>query len=148
MQLAAIFARIFWGLGGILAAIGLIFGIERVVFYTGSETAPGQVVSVRTEQNEVPMMAEGTGFHYYPTIRFEPASGGSEVRFESPAGITGVRYEEGQEVRVRFHIDNPSRAFIDSPVGIFGLPGILFGIGLLFVLFGFVAGKGFDRKKY
>lgn len=147
MQLSQLFSRIFWILALILLGIGLVFGIERIVFSLGSESASGEIIEVRVAQNEVPMMAKGTGLHYYPLIRFL-APNGQSVEFESPAGLTGLNYEVGQTVGVRFLPGQPSRAYLDSTWGLYGLPIILLGTGALFLLFGFVAGKGFDRKKY
>ncbi len=147
MELAKLFSRFFWFFGGILLILGLIFAAERAVFLGSSQTARGTVVDVRTEQNAVPFLDDGTGYHYYPTVEFFP-QGSSPVRFESPAGLTGVVYLVGEEVPVRFRPGRPEGAVIDSFLGIFGRSLVLGGSGLLFILFGFVATKGFDRKKY
>jgi len=148
MELAKLFSRIFLIFGAILLVIGGAIGIERLIFLSGSVSAQGLVAEVRLEQNAVPMMNQGTGFHFYPTIEFTPDGSSMPVRFESPAGVTGTVFQAGQRVPVRYNPNNPARAVIDNPMGIFGLSIIFGGLGVLFIIFAGVALKGFDRKKY
>ena len=148
MDLVQAFAKVFWFLGGILLLLGVGVGLERVIFVAGSGVTEGEVVSVQVQQNEVPMMDQGTGFHYYPTVSFVVPETAQTVTFNSPAGPTGTAYEVGQRVPVRYSMSRPSRAAIDTLVGMYGLTLIFFGSGLLFLLFGYVALRGFDRKEY
>lgn len=148
MELAKLFSRIFLIFGALLLIIGGAIGLERLIFFSGSVSAQGLVTEVRLEQNAVPMMNQGTGFHFYPTVEFTPSGSAAPVRFDSPAGVTGTVFQAGQQVPVRYNPSNPSRAVIDNIMGIFGLAIIFAGLGLLFMIFAAVALKGFDRKKY
>lgn len=148
MELAKLFSRMFLIFGAILLVIGGGVGLERMIFLSGSVSAQGLVAEVRLEQNAVPMMNQGTGYHFYPTVEFTPDGSAMAVRFESPAGVTGTVFQAGQRVPVRYNPNNPNRAVIDNPMGIFGLAIIFGGLGVLFIVFAGVALKGFDRKKY
>jgi hypothetical protein len=147
VPLARLFSRVFWILGMILIVSGAVALIERQVFISSSNETQGLVVDVRVVQNQVLFMNDDTGFHYYPTIEFSDTDG-SAHRFESPAGITSVKYEIGQDIPILYQQQDPSNAIIKTTWGIYGLSIILFGTGLLFIIFGLVAFKGFDKKKY
>ncbi|WP_081942114.1 DUF3592 domain-containing protein [Spirochaeta lutea] len=147
MTLSRLFSRIFYVLGIVLIGVGGAVLVQKLVFQSSSVQTMGLVVDVRVVQNQVLFMDDGTGFHYYPTVEFS-ANDGRAYRFESPAGVTSVSYEKGQEVPVLYRTQDPGDAMIATTWGLYGLPIIFGGTGVLFVLFGLVAQRGFDKKKY
>lgn len=122
-------ARIFPVIFGL---VGL--GILAVAIMTASVRLELLADGVRTE-GVVVRLAGGGGnsdrSYYYPIVRFRAASGETFV-FRGETGTRPPAFEQGEEVTVIYHSDNPEVAVIDSFWSLWFLPVLFGAFGLVF----------------
>ena len=77
----------------------------------------------------------GSGGVYCPVVEFTTAEG-QAVRFESANGTMPASHQLGQPIAVRYDPADPQRAEVDSTSARWLVPGIIIGIGAVFLLMG------------
>lgn len=124
VALALIFLAI--GVGLLIAAVRRFAARRR--FLASSELAEGRVVGFEeVRDRERPS--------YFPRVEFRTHSG-HLIRFESEAGSEQPEHAVGDAVRVRYRIDAPNEAEIDSFLALWGLPILLGTLGAIFAPLG------------
>ena len=134
MDWIAILAGIFTLIGvAMLIAAVRQFGRRRD-FIRYSATVFGTIIAL-TENRE------GGEITHFPKIRFQAASG-REITFESAMGSSLATHRVGDVVTVRYRVDQPYQAEIDSFMSLWGVAllfGVL-GVAFLFVGLGILGG--------
>ena len=128
--------------------MGIPIVVGLMLFTLGIGMLSGGIVSLlkRRKQNAGSLSATGvvtafargmgrSGYIYYPQVQFAISSG-QAFRFQSSAGSSRAEYGVGQEVKVLYCADNPQQAEIDSASSLWLLPGIMIGMGIVFVVVG------------
>ena len=121
-------ALIFLAVGvGLLISAARRFAARRM-FLASSELAEGRVVGFREAR-------EGERTSYFPRVELRTQSG-RVARFESEAGSEQPEHAVGDAVRVRYRVDAPNEAEIDSFLALWGLPVSLGTLGAIFASLG------------
>lgn len=95
--------------------------VRLLAFIRSSTVVAGVVVAVREERDGM----ETQRFRY-PRVRFRTASG-RETTFESGMARSGAAWSIGKVVSVRYRLDQPEVAELDSLASLWG-PAFLFGL--------------------
>lgn len=124
-----VFPPAFMLLGILFIVIAAYVYRRQKAFVSRSLTSSGTVVDFVERALQGQLIK-----HKFSVVRFTPIVGGDEVTFESNVG-SSFAPTIGKIVRVRYDLENPHSAQIDSTLMLWGIP-ILFGIigGLLFVV--------------
>lgn len=110
--------------------------LRRLAFVRSSAVSPGVVVALREERDGI----ESHRFRY-PRVRFQTASGG-DVIFESGMARSGEAWRIGEAVSVRYRLDHPEIAELDTMVALWG-PTLLFSfLAVVFLALGAGLGLG------
>jgi len=113
--------------GAMLVAAGRVF-TRRRDFVRNSAVASGIVVALVENR-------EGEETSYCPKVKFQTHSG-REVIFESAMGRSSEVQKIGAAVAVRYSLDQPHQAEIDSFMALWGV-ALLFGtLGAVFLFVG------------
>ncbi len=117
--------KIYFALVGcLILSLGIYLLYRRITFLKKAQSIEGKVISYEARRHK-------QGYIYHPVIQFHVEQ--NIYSFTSPAGSGWKQYPEGQAVPVRYHLDNPQNAFIDSflhfwaaPVGcmVLGIAGV------------------------
>ncbi len=119
----SVLAFLFLSIGALLILAIALWAGSTALFVAGAASAPGEVVELN---------AGGS----HPQIEFTPA-GGAPIQYPQGGLIAG--YAAGDDVRVFYAPDDPTRATIDNFGALYGFPIIGLAIGLLFASIGWVA---------
>jgi hypothetical protein len=121
-----------WTLAGLFCFGGVVLigwgwtrYAEMKAFVDGARTAPGRVVGFDLYDAPGPGLREDI---HYAVIRYRTADG-EQVRFRGPSRDGPARLNEGDEVRVLYHPDAPEQARVDSFMGLWFVPVILWIVG-------------------
>ncbi len=130
------------GLYNALIGVGIIvFGMflfnGQNSFILSSKHATGTVV-----QNQLGGSKNST---YHAVVQFT-APDGTAVKFTSNVGTITPEFGVGKQVDVLYNPKNPQDAQINSLLDLWMAPGLVFIIGLLFIIFG-LGGAYFAYKK-
>lgn len=127
---------VFW-IGGIFAAVGLVFAIGAAIvflkdrsFAANGVRAPGTVIEMIGSRDS------DDGYTYKPVVEFRDADGQPHV-FSSSVSSSPPQYSTGEAVTVIYAPGSPDRAIIDSFVDRYLMPLIFGGLGTLFTIIGF-----------
>jgi hypothetical protein len=110
--------------GVLLLVIGIILGINTRMFAARAEQVKGTV-----DHNKFRHDSEGGG--YAPVFQFKTTSGES-IQFAGLVYSNPPQFHAGQEVDILYDPKNPKRARINKGTGLYFVPLLLVGIGLLF----------------
>lgn len=113
---------LFLGIGVLLILASAVWAGSTASFVAGAASAPGEVVALN---------AGGS----HPEIGFTP-SGGAPIQYPQGGLIAG--YTVGDEVRVLYAPDDPTRATIDNAGALYGFPLIGLAMGLMFASIGWM----------
>src|SRR5437868_8574824 len=122
---------IFAVLGSVFVSVALIIALRERALLQGAAQADGIVI-----ENEFSVSSRGSG-SAHPRIRFR-TDNGQEVVFRSSMGTSPPAYEVGEHVPVLYDPVKPANAFINSFVGLWLVPVIFGGIGLIFSSVGLI----------
>jgi len=112
-------------IGLVLLGIAVNLTLDRREFLAHAQTADGIVSHLN---------AGGS----HPEIAFT-ASGGEKVSYPQGGFIFG--YQKDQPVRVYYLPEQPANsAIVDDPAALWATPGVLGGIGLVFIIAGLARG--------
>ena len=112
-------------IGLVLLGIAVNLTLDRREFLAHAQTADGIVSHLN---------AGGS----HPEIAFT-AGGGEKISYPQGGFIFG--YQKDQPVRVYYLPEQPaSSAIVDDPAALWGTPGVLGGIGLVFIIAGLIRG--------
>jgi hypothetical protein len=123
--------------GGALAALFCVGGAALAwwgwaryaatrAFVAKAAAAEGEVVGFETY--DPPGGTSVRDRIHYALVRYETA-GGREVRFRGPSRDGPVRLRQGQTVRVLYDPDDPTEARVDSFMGLWFAPTLLWMLG-------------------
>jgi Protein of unknown function (DUF3592) len=128
MDWVAILSSIFALSGGAMLIAARRQFTRRRAFIRHSAIASGTIVAL-TENRERDEIS------YFPKVKFQTSSG-REVTFQSEMGSSSEAGQVGHTVAVRYRIDQPHVAEIDSFMSLWGL-ALLFGVlGVVFLFVG------------
>jgi hypothetical protein len=114
---------------GLLGVAGRHF-VRRRAFIQGSATAPGVIVALREERD-----GQDTSNVRYAGVRFRTTSG-RDVTFESAMGLGGEAFKVGSALPVRYRVDHPEAAEVDSFMALWGGPLAFAVLGIVFLTIG------------
>ena len=121
----------------IASAIGLVLlgvagrhFVRRRAFILGSSTAAGVIVALSEERD-----GQDTSNMRYAKVRFRTLSG-RDVTFESEMGLGGEAYRIGSALPVRYRLDHPETAEVDSFMALWGAPLAFAVLGIVFLAIG------------
>ncbi len=122
---------IFYGLlcavvGGIIAGVGVGYGLKAVVFVAGAHKATGMVV--RLEQNHS---------MFYPVIAFTTESG-EQVEITNKQGTNPPTHKVEDKVEVLYPPDHPEQAQENSFVNLWLFPALPLAFGAFWLITGMV----------
>jgi hypothetical protein len=124
----------------------LVSGIGSYRLVRNGNLVAGEIIDIAVEQNAVPLMRadEPTGIMTYPVVAYERAGQTYQIRGRVPGS-----YVVGQQVDLLVSSRNPSRARLDTLLGVWGGPIIFGGLSLLFLGLSVLAPRGFGgvRRK-
>jgi hypothetical protein len=135
--------------------IGLIFlGFATVAligsarFFSNALVSEGTVVGVRTEQSAAPLIPaeEGSGVTYYPIVEYVGPDGLIR-QFEGRAGSQRQIYSVDETVSILVRDGNPESARINSFFNVWGRAIVTGGLGVIFLLVGFLSPLGFGGSE-
>jgi hypothetical protein len=110
-----------------MAGFGAVETLRTVAFVAQAQPAQGAVVGWKNRSIRSGTLSEQST--RFPIIRFESA-GGQVVEFVSSIGFQGGGYRLNQAVAVLYAPNDPSRARIDSFVGLWLFSAGFLGIGV------------------
>ena len=129
---------------GALILIGLLFALIGLAILIGgafsavkqSRESARRVGTTGTVVDLVKRVFNpGSAGVYCPVVEFTTAAGQS-VRFESQFGTMPATYQVGQTVAVRYEVEDPQKAEVDSAASRWLVPGCMIGMGLGFLVLG------------
>ncbi len=125
--------KVFKIVGSIFAPIGLIFLVVGVMIYQGTQSFLSQSKSAEGEVIDLVMgTSNSSGSRSsYPVVRFK-SDDGQVVTFQGSMGSSPPDFHVGERVTVRYHVENPHDARIESFVQLWLLPMVFGGLGLIF----------------
>jgi hypothetical protein len=116
------------GIGIVIFAVSAI--LKRKKQNASSASTSGVVLGFATGMGR-------SGYLYYPQVEFRLASG-QPFRFQSSVGSSRAAYAPGQQVKVLYSVHNPQEAEIDDATSMWLLPGCMLGMGIIFLVIGFI----------
>lgn len=135
--LVTVIGGLFVVIGAGLTLVAVRHGMRRLTFMQKSAVVDGVVVALREDRDgmdTVPMRS--------PRVRFRTASG-RDISFEAGIARSGAAWQVGETVRVRYRVEHPETAELDSFVALWG-PAVVFAVlALAFLGVGLSAWLGF-----
>lgn len=127
--------------GSVFVLIGIGFMTFSWHLYKGDRafiqhSSPTVGIVVRSER----VSPERGAVSYYPIVTFQ-ASRGKKYEFRNGTGNSHPIYKDGEQVPVRYEIQNPANAKIAGFWELWGLTAIFGGFGLVFFGAGLVIFK-------
>lgn len=129
----------------VVAGFGSAFITWR--FVSGSDVVPGTVVDYVRTQNSVAFMGgdEPTGVLYYPVVSY--AVGSREYHVTGRRGTSRPVADTGSSIAVIVARDDPTRARLNTVLGVWGAAIILAALGGLFLLLSVAVPIGFGGSR-
>ncbi|MFN8346279.1 MAG: DUF3592 domain-containing protein [Spirosomataceae bacterium] len=124
--------------GSVFVLIGVSFMAFTWHLYKGDRafmqhSSPTMGIVVRSER----VSPERGAVSYYPVVAFQ-TSGGRKYEFRNGIGNSRPIYKDGEQVPVRYEMQNPAKAKIAGFWELWGLTALFGGFGLVFVGVGFL----------
>ena len=125
--------------------LGIAIAVDTWQFRSGSESAQGTIISMRTQ---VGSMKGSDGFtettlSYYPTVRFENGKG-RQYQAEAGQPVLESLPQIGERIAIRYEIANPGNVRPDyGLLRDWLLAGMVVAMGLFFFLIALI----FSRRK-
>lgn len=123
--------------GAVLCLIVARHGIRRWAFMRNSAVADGVVVALREDRDGMDTVRVR-----FPRVRFRTGSG-RDVTFEAGMGRGGAAWHVGDSARVRYQVDHPETAEVDSVAALWGPTVALALLALVFLSVGLSAWLGY-----
>jgi hypothetical protein len=130
MDWVTVLSLVFALIGGAMLVAGAAQFGRRRTFLLHSTTAAGIIVA-RIENLE---SRDGDARTYFPKVTFR-TSAGREVTFQSEMASSGAG-QIGETVRVRYRVDQPHVAEIDSFMALWGSTMLFGALGAVFLFVG------------
>ncbi|PCJ58429.1 MAG: hypothetical protein COA79_12980 [Planctomycetota bacterium] len=125
LLIMGLFAVLF-NLGGIALTIwGFMFYGESSKFVAGATSTKGKVIGF--EKFDGPGTSMSEDIHY--AIVLYKSHDNQEIRFRGPSKHGLVKLKHGQEVKVLYHKNKPKDARVDSFMGLWFIPTMLWLVG-------------------
>jgi hypothetical protein len=115
-------------LAGLLLVVGAGFAVWTLLFINRSEVAAGTVIRLN---DEGPADARSGARMTRPIIHFTTASGAT-IEFAHRFASTPPAFNVGERVLVRYESASPQAARVDSPFGLWFVPGLIGALGAIF----------------
>jgi len=115
-------------LGIVFLSVGLAFLLVGAIFYQNTRAFLAQS---KTTTGIVTDLVRGYSRSYRLVVRFETPEG-DVITFQSNVGSNPPSYRIGEEVKVRYLLEDPHRARIDSFLQLWFLSVLLGGMGFVF----------------
>ena len=123
-------------IAGVLLSVGAFLSYRHTRhFLTHSTVARGEVIDVVLRATTDSDSPRSDASVYYPVIRFENESH-EAIEFTGSTGSNPPTHRKGDSVAVRYDLDDPHRARVDSFFSLWLLAIIPGGMGLVFVTVG------------
>ena len=106
---------------------GVILIYKRIRFLGQSSVAIGKLISYYALDSAY---HEGARTHFFPIVTYL-AQDGKKYEITSVAGYSSKKYPEGQEFKIRYATDDPSKAFVDNFLNLWAGPLALTAMGVI-----------------
>ncbi len=121
-----------WGVALVFCAGGValvVWGFSRYAdsreFVAGAQSAPGKVVGFKVHEGTE--LGSRDDIHY-AMVQYRTADG-RDIEFQGPSKDGLVKLKSGDDVRVLYYPDDPKNARVDSFMGLWFVPTILWAVG-------------------
>ncbi len=147
MNARQLFGYFFKLVGGVLILVGGIQAVGTLLFMQQAREVAGTVAGYeRVEGAAPPFIGGDAGVLYYPVVSFDTPAG-RRMEFTAPSGRNSRVYDIDEQVTVYYDPEKPEKVRLGSAWGLWGSTIVFAGLGVFFVLVGFLAPHGFGQGR-